>query len=123
MPPREVFSTIDIYSHKHLRRVQHISNEFWDRWRKEVLVTLQSREKWNSLKRNWNVGDIVLLKEKAERNRQPMEKKIIAANKGNDGFVRSLKLMLDASNKADAVAQYLERSVNKLVMLVEKDEP
>ena len=69
MPPREVFSTIDIYSHKHLRRVQHISNEFWDRWRKEVLVTLQSREKWNSLKRNWNVGDIVLLKEKAERNR------------------------------------------------------
>ena len=52
-----------------------------------------------------------------------MEKKIIAANKGNDGFVRSLKLMLDASNKADAVAQYLERSVNKLVMLVEKDEP
>ena len=69
MPPRGVFSTIDIYSHKHLRRVQHISNEFWDRWRKEVLVTLQSREKWNSLKRNWNVGDIVLLKEKAERNR------------------------------------------------------
>ena len=66
MPPRGVFSTIDIYSHKHLRRVQHISNEFWDRWRKEVLVTLQSREKWNSLKRNWNVGDIVLLKEKAE---------------------------------------------------------
>ena len=69
MPPRGVFSTIDIYSHKQLRRVQHISNEFWDRWRKEVLVTLQSREKRNSLKRNWNVGDIVLLKEKAERNR------------------------------------------------------
>ena len=46
MPPPGVFSTPDIYSRKHWRRVQHISNEFWDRWRKEVLMTLQSRQTW-----------------------------------------------------------------------------
>ena len=121
MPPSRIFSTPDIYSRKHWRRAQHISNEFWDRWRKEVLMTLQGRQKWNSPKRNCKVGGIVLLKDEAERNRWPMAK-IIATNKGNDGFVRSVRLMLGASNKVDSVARYLERPVNKLVMLVENDE-
>ena len=72
IPPPGVFSTSDIYSRKHWRRVQHISNEFWDRWRKEVLMTLQSQQKWNSPKRNCEIGDILLLKEEAERNRWQM---------------------------------------------------
>ena len=41
MPPSGVFTAPDIYCHRHWRRVQHISNEFWSRWRKEVLATLQ----------------------------------------------------------------------------------
>ena len=49
--------------------------------------------------------------------------KIIATNKDNDGFVWSVRLILGASNKVDSVAQYLEQSVNKLVILVENDEP
>ena len=56
-----------------------------------------------------------------ERNRCPMAK-IIATNKGNDGLVRSVRLMLGASNKVDSVAWYLERPVKKLVILVENDE-
>ena len=62
-----------------------------------MLMTLQSRQKWNSSKCNCKVGDIVLLKAEAERNRWPMAK-IIATNKGTDGFVRSVRLMLAASN-------------------------
>ena len=69
MPPLGVFSTPDIYSHKHWRRVQHISHEFCDQWRKEVLMTLQRRQKWNSPKRNPKDGDVVQLKDEAERNR------------------------------------------------------
>ena len=69
MPPLGVFSTPDIYSHKHWRRVQYISHEFCDQWRKEVLMTLQRRQKWNSPKRNPKDGDVVLLKDEAERNR------------------------------------------------------
>ena len=84
-------------------------------------MTLQSRQKWNSSKRNWKVGDIVLLKDKAEKNRWSMAK-FIATNKGIDGFVRNVRLMLGASNKVDSVARYLERPVNKLVMLVENDQ-
>ena len=69
MPPPGVFTAPDIYCCKHWRRVQHISNEFWSRWRKEVLAALQCRQKWNTIRRNFKVGDIVLLKEAtAERN-------------------------------------------------------
>ena len=44
------FTTPDRYSRKQWRRVQHVANEFWDRWRKEVLLTIQNRKKWNNQK-------------------------------------------------------------------------
>ena len=54
------------YCRKHWRRVQHISNKFWSRWRKEVLLDLQTKTKWNNPARNCKVGNIVLLKNEAE---------------------------------------------------------
>ena len=48
--------------------------------------------------------------------------KTIATNKGNGGFVRSVRLMLGASNKVNSVARYFEQPVNKLVMLVKNNE-
>ena len=58
--------TPDIYSRKHWR-VQYILNEFWNQWVKEVLLTIQSQQKWNSAMPK--VVDIALLKKEAERNR------------------------------------------------------
>lgn len=69
----------------------------------ESVMTLQGRQKEDPPMRNCKVGDIVLLKEEAERNRQPMEQ-IISTNKSNNGFVKTLRLMLGASNKVDSVA-------------------
>ena len=37
MPPRGVFGTCNLYCRKRWRQVQHISNKFWIRWRKEYL--------------------------------------------------------------------------------------
>ena len=68
------------------------------------------------------MGDIVLLKEAAaERNSWPMAK-IVATNIDENGFVRSVKLMLGTSGTTDMVIQYLERPVNKLVILVEMND-
>ena len=121
MPPPGVFTAPDIYCCKHWRRVQHISNEFWSRWRKEVLATLQCWQKWNTIRRNCKVGDIVLLKEAAaKQNIWPMAK-IVATNTDGNGFVSSVKLMLGTSGTSDMAPQYLERPVNKLVMLVENE--
>ena len=116
MPPPGVFTTQDIYCCKHWRRMQHVSNEFWSRWRKEVLATLQCRQKWNTIRRNSKVGDIAILKEVvAKRNSRPMTK-IVPTNPDKNGFVRSVKLMLGISSTTNMALRYLERPVNKLVI-------
>ena len=84
MPPPGVFTLADMYCRKHWRQVQHLSNEFWSRWRKEVLLTLQNRQKWNNKTRNCEIGDIVLVKDDMERNRWPMAK-VVATYKDYKG--------------------------------------
>lgn len=60
-PPPGAFDAVDVYSRRRWRRIQHITNEFWSRWRKELLATLQEKSKWWKSRRNFRVGDIVLL--------------------------------------------------------------
>ena len=120
MPPPGHFTSPDRYCRKHWRRIQHLSNEFWNRWRKEVLLTLQNRGKWNKQQRNCKVGDVVLLKEDADRNQWPMAK-IVAVNSDAKGDVHSIKILVGAANKSDNSIRYLERPVNKLVVRVENE--
>ena len=40
MPPPGVFQKPDLYCRSRWRRIQHLSNEFWSRWRKEFIRTL-----------------------------------------------------------------------------------
>ena len=114
------FNAPERYSKKQWRRVQHVANKFWGRWRKEVLLNLQNREKWNNQKRNCQVGDIVLLRQEADPNQWPMAR-IVNVYSDSKGNVRSVRLLLGASDKSDNSARYLERPVNKLVVLVENN--
>ena len=61
MPPPGEFGRADIYCRKRWRRVQHISDEFWNRWQKEFLVTLQQSQKWSTNRRNFQTGDIEII--------------------------------------------------------------
>ena len=74
MPPPGEFVRTDQFSRTRCRHVQQIANEFWQRWRKEFLSTLQSRQKWNENRRDFVIGDIVPLKIDASCNQWPMEK-------------------------------------------------
>ena len=67
MQPPGHFTSPDQYCRKQWRRVQHLSNEFWNRWRKEALLTLQNRVKWDKQQQNCKDRDVVILKEDAER--------------------------------------------------------
>ena len=84
-------------------------------------TTLQNRGKWNKQQRNCKVGDVVLLKEDAECNRWPMAK-IVAVNSDAKRAVRSVKILVGAADKSDNSIRYLERPVNKLVMLLENED-
>ena len=85
MPPPGEFQRNDIYLVKRWRRVQYLTNCFWERWRKSYLMSLQERQKWNKPRRNIQVGDIVLKKDQS-----------IARNhwKTEDGLVRKVKVVV-----------------------------
>ena len=70
LPPPGEFKREDLYCRRKWRRTQHLAQEFWSRWSKEYLQQLQARIKWTRPKRNFKVGDVVLLKEnQSPRNR------------------------------------------------------
>ena len=98
MLPPGVFTSADMYCRKHWRRVQHLSNKFWSRWRKEVLLTLQNKQKWNDKTRNCEIGDIVLVKDDMERNKWPMSK-VVATYKDYKDVARIVKLLMGSVNR------------------------
>ena len=101
MPPPGVFQKPDLYFGSRWRRIQRLSNEFWSRWRKEFIQTLQEHQKWVKMSRNFCIGDIVLLKtDLMTRNHWPMCK-VIGTNSDDKGVVRSVKLLLGNSGNKD----------------------
>ena len=105
----------DVYCKRRWRRVQHIANEFWSRWSKEYLQSLQARQKWTRQRRNYTEGDIVLLKnDNTCRNKWPMAR-VIAARRDDQGQVRSVTVQ-------STTGLVLRRPVKKLVLLLESPE-
>lgn len=114
LPPPGVFQRTDVYMRKRWRRVQYLANLFWTRWKREYLLTLQQRSKWNSPKRNVAVGDIVLVKDDSSpRNTWPLGR-VIKTEPDKNGFVRSVQLKTQTSE--------LRRPVDKVVLLLANEE-
>ena len=114
-PPGE-FQRADLYCRKRWRQVQHLANEFWSRWRKEFLQNLQARPKWTEKKRNFEINDVVLIKdEDLPRNQWSLARitKIFPDEK--DGLDRKVQLYAPTSKSE------LQRPIHKLVLLVEGD--
>ena len=118
LPPTGHFMKADEYSRKRWKRIQHIANEFWVRWRKEFLWSLQPHHKWNEKHRNFQNGDIVLLKTDANRNQWPMAK-VVGINSDVERFVRSVKLLIGKTrNDGERI---LERPIHKIILLKESE--
>ena len=112
-PPPGVFQKADLYARKRWRRVQHLANEFWDRWRKEVLRSLQKRQKWNVERRNFQVGDLVLIRDDdVVRNHWPRGI-VVETFPDSEGLVRTVNLRVANSSTI------VKRPIAKLVLLME----
>ena len=71
--------------------------------------------------RNFKIGDIVLLRLKTSRNKWPVGR-VIAIQEGNDGFVRSVNIVVGTNASKTYGTQILEQPANKLVLLVESED-
>ena len=122
--PQGEFQAQDVYAKKQWRRVQAIANEFWTRWRKEFLHNLQMRPKWMSDRRDLQKGDLVILKEDDLPRNQWRLGRVEETYPDEDNHVRKVKLLmgdreLDSRGHRVHPQTYLERPIQKLVLLLE----
>jgi len=117
MPPPGCFQRTDLYCRRRWRRVQHLANEFWSRWRKEYLTSLQPRSKNCTKRRNFQVGDIVLLKEAdVFRNSWPLAR-IADIHCDDSQNVHSVRLLM-ATSDFSKERTFRERPIDKIVLLL-----
>ncbi|XP_059841364.1 uncharacterized protein LOC132402527 [Hypanus sabinus] len=115
-PPPGDFSDRDLYT-KQWRQVQALANQFWSRWRQKYLHSLQQRRKWAEPRRNLQVGDLVLLRDKqATRNSWPTAR-ITATFPIEDGHVR--KIELKTTDQGDV--KIYQRPVTEVILLLPND--
>ena len=96
------------------RQVQHLSNTFWDRWRKQFLPTLQARRKWQSSQPDIKSGSVVLLKNsQAPRNEWPLGM-VTQVFPSKDGKVRKVEVKV---TRPEGTKLFL-RPVAEIVLLL-----
>jgi hypothetical protein len=102
------FESSDLYGRR-WRQVQCIASEFWKRWLREYIPSLQIRNKCHNPERNIEVDDLVLFViEQTQRSVWPLGR-IIEVIKGRDGLVRTVKVKTPQ--------RILTRPVTKIVLL------
>lgn len=111
--PPGIFSPDDQYARRRWRQVQYIADLFWTRWLKEYLPSLQSRQKWTIPRRNFQVGDVVLIADYAAPRNAWIMGRIIDTFPDVKGHVRRVTVQTK-TNK-------LDRPVSKLCLLQESD--
>lgn len=110
MPPG-VFNKNDAYTRRRWRQVQYLADLFWTRWTREYLPLLQERQKWLKPRRNFMVGDLVLLVDSSSPRNSWLMRRVVETLPDSSGTVRRLKVKTKSN--------ILERPVNKLCLLEE----
>ena len=97
------------------KQAQRLADEFWARWIKEYLPSLQERQKWLTPKRNFAVGDIVLMvQEDSPRGQWPLAV-IEETFPDSNGHVR--QVVIRTANQS----RY-RRDIRKLCLLEKSEE-
>ena len=116
LPPPGIFQKEKSYCRRRWRHIQYLADIFWNRWRKEYLCSLQTRQKWTERKRNFQIGDIVLMKENNIRRQEWPLAKVVETFPDLDGMVRSVNL------KVPTATATLKRPIHKIALILENEE-
>lgn len=112
------------YGRKRWRRVQALAEEVWQQWRTHFLSTLQHRRKWLTPKRSIMEGDVIILRNKAEkRNEWPLAR-VHEIRASADGLVRSATVVtLKKDAKGNLRRSFFNRPVCDMVLLIPENKP
>ena len=87
------FSVKDLYKSS-WRRVQALADMFRSRWCKEYLHVLQTRRRWCNARRNFEPGDVVILRDKSVARSQWPLGVVVNAFKSSDNYVRKVEVRI-----------------------------
>lgn len=109
--PPGVFSKDDLYARRRWRQIQYMADLFWRRWTQEYLPLLQERQKWSTTRRNFSLGDVVLIVDSSAPRNSWLIGKIVKIMPDSKGTVRSVCVQTKTST--------LERPITKICLLEE----
>ena len=107
----DLFDELDRFKAR-WKHVHLLANEFWQRWTREYLPTLQERQKWLQPKPNFKVGDLVLLADKNLSRGQWPKGLVEQTFPDSEGMVR--QVVVRTANGA------YRREIRKLCLLEEQ---
>ena len=109
--------------------IQKIVDNFWRRWTRDYFPSLIIQQKWHTMKRNLKKGDIVLIQDSNQIRGQWKLGKVSEVFPGEDGIVRKVHVTYKNPKQGEPAYIYngrgyitVERSVNRLVLLLPVDE-
>ena len=104
------FTADDLLSVKRWKQVQYLAEQFWLRWRREYLPTLQQRQRWVHRSRNVEPGDVVLIADEEVPRGHWALGRVLETYPSRDGLVRKVRLRTGGT--------VLTRPVHKLIVLL-----
>lgn len=88
--------------------IQQFTQHFWQRWRREYIVTLQHRYKWTQRHENINIGALALIIDENAPPTQWSLGRVVEIHPGKDGLVRVATLKTRSG--------LIKRPISKLVI-------
>jgi len=101
--------------------VQQLTNEFWQRWRKSYLQSLQTRQKWTTPQMNLEEGDIVILRDESVPRNSWKLACVEATYPDADGYVRKVKVAVPDPSRQSGASHY-DRPIHGLILLMSRRE-
>ncbi|XP_055859349.1 uncharacterized protein LOC129921511 [Episyrphus balteatus] len=97
------------------KRIQKITEEFWQKWNSEYLSRLQQRPKWTQVKEMPKIGDLVLLKDERLPSTFWNLARIEGTHCGSDGLVRVVTVKTKSGQIKRPIAKICMLPSNKII--------
>ena len=90
--PPGLFEKRDCYVKRRWSQVQYLANQFWVRWVREFLPSLNVRQKWYHKSRNLQQDDVVLLVDESQPRSRWAMGRMLGTYPDKRGVVRTVLL-------------------------------
>ena len=87
--PPGIFEKRDCYAKRRWAQVQYLANQFWFRWVREFLPSINSRSKWQLKSRNFQENDLVLVVDQTQPRSRWALGRVIQIFPDKNGVVRT----------------------------------